>query len=306
MTSKSWVNWPKCVHKWFWNAYEAEDQVFYCHLLELSQNGTERATRGWRDWEVVVNTLRIIQTSSCWRQSQWMQTWFLSRRWIFDRFRVNVMWNALVYLVMTLLCLVHGHAKTDGSVTQHHGSWRDTSPRMARLLASMLWDIVIDVLELYASRARADPSRPLQTAEAIQECMDQQIVFGYFFWRRWGCYQEISVKYAHTNHKIADILTTMFIHSWQIQQSMILFGIVCESSHHTQMKSLPQWFRLLWQREGVILLTTSQSSKARRQNQFQKGKEFSRLFCQRWEGVNSTPHRARITHANIFSRVAQA
>ena len=184
MTSKSWVNWPKCVHKWFCHAcisHEAGDQVFYCHLLELSQNGTERAPRGWRDWEVVVNTLRIKQTSSCRRQSQWMQTWFISRRWIFDRFRVNIMWNALVYLVMTLLCLVHEHAKTDGSVTQHHGSWRDTSPRMARLLASMLWDIVIDVLELYASRARADPSRPLQTAEAIQECMDQQIVFGYFF-----------------------------------------------------------------------------------------------------------------------------
>ena len=100
-----------------------------------------------------------------------------------------------------------GMQKTDGSVTQHHGSWRDTSPRMARLLASMLWDIVIDVLELYASRARADPSRPLPNSRShkgMHGSANRVRVF--FFWRRWGCYQEISVKYAHTNHKIADIL----------------------------------------------------------------------------------------------------
>ena len=68
-----------------------------------------------------------------------------------------------------------GMRETDGGVsTEAEVISLKTGLRMGRLLASALWDIVINVLEPHASRARGDHSRQMkpESSQITQESID--------------------------------------------------------------------------------------------------------------------------------------
>ena len=66
-----------------------------------------------------------------------------------DRLKVNIRWNDLHFWWSHICVKFFGMRETDGGITHQH--------RMKGVLSLALWDMVIDVLEPPAGRARRDP-----------------------------------------------------------------------------------------------------------------------------------------------------
>ena len=146
--------------------------------LELSLNGTERATRGWRDCLVVFNVVRIIDNFVM------SETKSVNANLV-DFKTTNLLESRQIQSQHQVACSVklhlyplHGHRKKQTTVSQSRteaevGSL-NTGLRMEGVLATTLWDIVVHVLERFVSQARRNTSRQLKPnrTEATEETLN--------------------------------------------------------------------------------------------------------------------------------------
>ena len=125
------------------------------HWLELSRNGTERATISWRDWSVISHARWITDNFV-------MLEWAITRRRCCckcERFRVNI-WRHAVKFWWSYDCSM---GSTEAEVMS-----LDTGLRMEGLLALSLWGYCDWRVP------RGDPSRQLKsnTSQTTQETTD--------------------------------------------------------------------------------------------------------------------------------------
>ena len=117
------------------------------HWLELSQHGTERATRSWPDsMSHFQMHFGLSATLSCWRQSSKCKRGVFQDAqfcWRNDRFNVNILWNALYFLVIAHFVPISWACKEQTAVSH-------SSPESALIS----WDTMLSRLNELSQNAR--------------------------------------------------------------------------------------------------------------------------------------------------------